>query len=363
MGSTSSSFANEFKEEVKDEEEVKEVKLLQLPLVIVVGPVGYGKSLLGKQLAHRIGGNHIDGDVLNLSSESEVLCLGGERTPYSFYQVIETWMRGVIPVVSAGGGIFHNLAEVMSKMFPGYTLNLVVFVPAAHGAVYPAWKVDEVVTRRLRSRVWTLPSGQTEKEFIGKIQTLSSANVKFANLLISMVTLGKVCAYPSLDPETAAIYNTSDAVTYIQSQSWTPPNMVNYKQYRILTTCSDMSRYGHITLDFYGGQSLPSKTASELVADGRRYVGEVDATLLTVGECMLIVVPGTATVCVYDDDKHVKTHVTVKAGPHEPAKMSIIASAYLRGEKTVKVDDAVYNFAEATAVPTKLTMHGVFVMI
>ena len=348
----------------------------QLPLVVVVGPVGYGKSSLGNAIAGGMArGHHIDGDTLDLGEEAEVLRLGKERTPYSLYKIAEAWMHGTTPVISTGGGILDDVENVVVTMFPDHELNLVVFVPENFRSVYPVWKVDDAVTRRLDSGAWTLPGGQKVDKFIAKIQKLSAANVKFAGKLFDAAD--KVYTFPALVPETASIYNTFPVLDYLDKLSRSTPTSLTYKQYRVLATCPQVPKYGHITLEFVhdgdgaggaGGaekRGYKSMDATDVVAADHAYTDEVDAIILTIKAkkgCQLVVIPENKVVRVLNDAGEPKTHVTVNAGSHAPVKMGDVAAAFLKGEGSVQVDDVTYDLTKAKQVKTKLKMCGIFFM-
>jgi len=79
----------------------------KINIVLLLGPVGVGKSTLGNLLVEKIGGVHIDGDLLDLT-EDEVSKLGEERGDYTRYKIIEAIMNGQVPIVSTGGGVLTS---------------------------------------------------------------------------------------------------------------------------------------------------------------------------------------------------------------------------------------------------------------
>jgi len=353
----------------------------QLPLVAIVGPVGYGKSSLGNAVAKTVSaGIHIDGDKLDLDSEAEVLRLGKERTPYTLYKVAEAWMGGRTPVLSTGGGVLDNVEGAATDFFPDHELNLVVIVPDNFRHTYDAWKVDDVVTRRIAAGTWTLPSGQKLDKFITKIQKLSVANVKFADKLSEIAD--KTFTYTALTPETAAIYNTFPILDYMSTIKRDIPEVISYKQYRVLATCPQVPKYGHVTLEFVpdapdgkdeatggaggdgGGDGGRKKVVRHLVfKDDKDMHAELDATILTVKAkkgCQMVTIPNNELLHIFDEHGNVKTHMTVNAGPHAPVKMGDITAAFLLGETEVTVDDITYDLSRAKQVKTKLKLRGVF---
>lgn len=344
----------------------------QLLLVAIVGPVGYGKSSLGTQVAKIVRrGHHIDGDKLDLGSEAEVLRLGKERTPYTLYKIAEAWMDNKVPIISTGGGVLDKVETFVATMFPKHELNLITIVPSNYHRTYNTWKVDDVVTRRITAGVWTLPPGQAMPKFIAKIQKLSTGNVRFAEKLSEMADV--TFTYGNLCPETAAIYNTIPILEYTSKIKANVPTSLVYQQHRILTTCPLVPKYGHITLEFVdgtaagaGGYEAAARSGGVTTKNKTDIVnceGEVDAILLTIKNkkgCQLVVVPDNKVVRVVDDDNNSKTHMTVNAGPHAPVKMGDVAASFLKGDTEVMVDDVMYSLSRGKQVKTKLKLCGVF---
>lgn len=112
---------------------------LKFPIIIILGPVGYGKSKLGQQF--EITNNHlfehIDGDILDLGTEDEVYKLSIERNDYTFWLIFKAILMKKIPVLSTGGGILISLAgekliSILQKMLRLYNieLNIIILIPS-----------------------------------------------------------------------------------------------------------------------------------------------------------------------------------------------------------------------------------------
>jgi shikimate kinase len=74
---------------------------------------------------------HIDGDVLGLGAEL-TMSLKAERNAFSLWKIVETLMQGNIPVISTGGGILFNKTKCLLRETIYKTLsinvNLILFV-------------------------------------------------------------------------------------------------------------------------------------------------------------------------------------------------------------------------------------------
>jgi energy-coupling factor transporter ATP-binding protein EcfA2 len=76
--------------------------------VLVLGPIGFGKSTLGRMLADRITqcgapAVHIDADDLGIGGE-RVMRLSGERNDFTRAVIMRTLATGAVAVISLGGG-------------------------------------------------------------------------------------------------------------------------------------------------------------------------------------------------------------------------------------------------------------------
>ncbi len=98
--------------------------MLERTVIIVLGPVGYGKSTFAHQLAdasehleYKL--EHIDGDLLGLvdnNAQAVVAGLKEKRNPITCMMIISAIMRGKVPVVSTGGGaLWYHPAGVKSS--------------------------------------------------------------------------------------------------------------------------------------------------------------------------------------------------------------------------------------------------------
>ena len=114
-----------------------------IKIVEITAPIGHGKSTLANAFERGIFGSvSIDGDVLGLA-KGEALKLGGERNEFSRWRVIEAIMRGQVPIVSTGGGVFDykgtNQFDRITKQTFGISTELTAHVP---GQSYQCCKKD-----------------------------------------------------------------------------------------------------------------------------------------------------------------------------------------------------------------------------
>eukprot|EP00759_Apiculatamorpha_spiralis_P036168 PhF_6_TR36493/c0_g1_i1/m.53630 len=115
-----------------------------LPLTLIIGPIGCGKSTFGNKLAasdELSNTVHIDGDLLGLRNEDVVLGLGKERTPFTRWRICEAWLHGKNTVVSHGGGFlcaFQKPGEIdffdwVQTSFPAVQgFQVTLCMPSAH---------------------------------------------------------------------------------------------------------------------------------------------------------------------------------------------------------------------------------------
>eukprot|EP00164_Ancoracysta_twista_P031884 GFYU01066613.1.p1 GENE.GFYU01066613.1~~GFYU01066613.1.p1 ORF type:complete len:349 (-),score=85.54 GFYU01066613.1:1-996(-) len=175
-------------------------------VVVVIGPIGAGKTTVGDMLAAHIGGVHIDGDKLGMT-QAEVMCLGAERNDFTIWKVVEASMAGKVPVISTGGGALFSTGRDQTFALPsrlqtalGVAFSVVTVVMDGSVATptrqypdtasYDTHDVGPIIRRRLASGEWTLPKDMKEGQFIKKIQSLSTNNSKFAEQIanVSKVT-------------------------------------------------------------------------------------------------------------------------------------------------------------------------------
>ncbi len=169
------------KEEVEDlakEFDEQAASAKRLNLIVVVGPIGSGKSIFAEKLCSTVPGlQHIDGDAFM----DDTISLGMERNPVTMWQITKTFLKGkAMPVISTGGGALCLKAKevALKKYFWDLfhqDLNVVVCVsspsssditratsPLCAEALATMYNMEEsVMDRIIRDRVkrgaWALP--------------------------------------------------------------------------------------------------------------------------------------------------------------------------------------------------------------
>lgn len=91
--------------------EEHEEEVTKLPITVVVGSIGSGKTTLAEKIAKETGVEHVDGDSFAGLSPDIVLQLGAERNAFTYSEIIRCALdKGV--VVSCGGGQLLSLQGV-----------------------------------------------------------------------------------------------------------------------------------------------------------------------------------------------------------------------------------------------------------
>ncbi|CAD7972369.1 unnamed protein product [Amoebophrya sp. A25] len=190
---------------------------IRATVVVVLGPVGYGKSTLGSALAKRFPEvfEHIDGDELglidggNLTVTDVSTKLKGERQELTFFRVFEAlYVRKKVPVLSVGGGVLFGsdsaagggdqgvigggqdlrLRSWLRSCLGGAEVEIVAFLPGPKLEREYAQKhlVEACVHERLERRFWAVSGGggpDARSKFVRMITDLSAKNVRFAQML------------------------------------------------------------------------------------------------------------------------------------------------------------------------------------
>ena len=77
--------------------------LIEVFLILIIGPIGYGKSTLMRNLCNKEGNfTPIDGD--DFLPRNLVLNLRSRRNKMTWDHIIASICRGEVPVLSTGGG-------------------------------------------------------------------------------------------------------------------------------------------------------------------------------------------------------------------------------------------------------------------
>lgn len=174
-------------------------------VILVLGPVGYGKSSFAAELARAIGGVHIDGD--DFLPREVVLGLGCKRNASTVAAVMAAICAGKVPVLSTGGGaawhfppwlkdkqkLNESFLEYVAKQM-GIELDLIVFVPEDIKAYDDADAVRTAIQER-KGRGESWPDGDK----LNKLIDGSAGNRQFAKEF-SDVAKEKVFPFPRCRP-------------------------------------------------------------------------------------------------------------------------------------------------------------------
>eukprot|EP00392_Amoebophrya_sp_AT5.2_P007113 g7127.t1 len=188
-------------------------------IVVVLGPVGFGKSTVGRYLEKTYPDRfrHIDGDDLGLvdadgsglSLDDVAEKLKAERQELTFFRLFEAiWRDGRTPVLSVGGGVLYDsspanqkghgqqhlqslrLRSWMRAVFPGKEVFVVALLPGPKlEKEYANRKPVEACVRARCARGEWRGGGEkdasghrpaADENFVRKICELSGKNVTFA---------------------------------------------------------------------------------------------------------------------------------------------------------------------------------------
>ena len=377
------------------------LQLVKRKAVLVVGPIGSGKSSIGRQLESLHPDIvHVDGDgPWNKLPRAIVLSLKALRNLYTCAYIISKIIAGKIPVVSAGGGAlwFGTMGDAHEIPFIvriaqayGIELELVVIHPSDLN-VYDDEAADKRVADCIADRIkrndgiWNIP--------IQKLQELSRKNRQIAEMFIDFAAkMGyqtltyEMCSHETAHEQTFALDVTPQEplteVTAMMFQQWATCTLVKpefpdeleahfKKSYtgpeanwpnawkKMCTgkangfTGANASKLHHATL-FYNGETKKTKVPKPLCADGTKLEGEMvfffdpkDVTQV----CSIVKLP-------FSDS----AHLTVSQGMYKPAEMKKMAVAYTTNSHTLELETTEGTMKRVTVdwwtQPVTVTMHG-----
>jgi len=359
-------------------------------VVLVLGPIGYGKSTAAAAIAAQIGGVHIDGDGPDGFLPREVvLKLGWGRNTSTVAAIMGAICSGQVPVVSTGGGAVwcfppkrdgENYLKHYAKQM-GITLRLHVFIPKDMNDYDDAEAVHSTIEgRKTRGEKWDVP--------MSKLIAGSAGNRKFAEAFAGVAH--SVYTYPRCThdnvPELHVPTVEAPMFTSVAAHMWhqwftvcdvikpqlpqeiaailmtaMPPQMPQQRKEaqadKMAAACktAELTQLLHRTLDYRSGcieGSIPTAVAS----------GEVDAQIVF---------------CIKPDGKPLATfvslpdapesHLTVAAGAYKPEAMKALALAVSKGETsatltTQKGSQEMVEFL-CWAQTIKVQAHGVVPLI
>lgn len=174
--------------------------LIEVFVIIIIAPIGYGKSTLMKNLCNKERNfNPIDGD--DFLPRKLVSNLRSRRNQFTWDYIISAICRGEVPVVSTGGGAlwcdgkkfdsdisqFQIYAEKM-----GLKINFITFVPEDLSAYDDRAALEACTEERIsRGEDWSIP--------MDNLFGLSSGNKQFAELFEKVSQT--VHKFPRMNPD------------------------------------------------------------------------------------------------------------------------------------------------------------------
>jgi shikimate kinase len=376
----------------------------QSTVVIVIGPIGVGKSSVAQKLSDSsLLLEHVDGDILGIGMD-RTMNLKAERNDYSIWKILEVLMAGKVPVVSTGGGILFSfksefvLRNIIQKAL-GISVNIIVLVPDNSTQnitelktipnlteIYGNVKgVQEVVKCRVQSGQWKIPGNvsSSKKEnpllkFAEMIADKSKKNKTFGDALI--VAADYAFLFPPIKP------GAKDDAYLSQLQSLNFDNILKlvtttqneirgrFTQVRILTEIifpvykeSAEHQIRHITWKYDSHNPIEiSLKEMRCIADCS-LTEKIDGTLYELStnntgkKGIQLIVPFKQ---LHADGR---THITIDSGPHDAKYMGDVAIAIHNSENTVTLpgserdqSDKIYNIKNAKVSKCKLVYLDVF---
>ena len=329
-------------------------KLETMPVVhviVIIGPIGYGKSLRGRQLEeYKSSGNkfvHIDGDILNLESMDEVLRLGQERNGLTKYLICQAIMDGKIPVLSCGGGVimnrskiglFNELQKVFSCVIPTNIFHLHVFHPTNPQVYTDHIKLQSVLTHR----------GWDNMKMYQKICCNNMSILK--NIRKNYKNADNVTMYPY--PSWNKEYFFPDHIISLENPVIN--NFPVYYQHRVLADYGG-EKMGHVTVDY----NLRGVSINDL----SMCKGLVYGSLITFGSS-----PNLSKVIILKHDKfgeelNSRSHITVNPGKHKAVDMKTFTIGYNNGLDIIHIGNDKYRMDSLIIEPVEVVLHGDFYML
>lgn len=302
----------------------------KVTLIVFVGPIGYGKSTAANNFCgddERF--SNIDGDILG-SSMSQVLKMGPERQPYTFWCVIKAILEGKTPVLSTGGGVLFAqgreqrlaIISAIQQILPHIEVELVVFVPENYEDVNDE-RTREIVQRRMDNGEW---SKDTDVE---KVVTLSRNNIRFWKMLIELAD--RVVTYTNT--------NTPSTFDELRNSIKSFPPMTSFcpQQQRTLVEVEGIPKLLHITNGFF--KDRPEMDYQE---EKKEEEEEKLGRLVTL-QTVQVTKNGkkkikTIKLVILDE---FRKHITVAAGDHMPNLMGDVAEAINRGYEVITIKNKV----------------------
>lgn len=319
-------------------------------VVLVLGPIGTGKSTCGNHLASVMDGCHIDGDELYPKSTIPTLSLGKERNAATLTKILQALIEGKTPIISCGGGVLFNngnhfvLREFLEEKL-GMTMHLVVYLPCQRDAItdcYTSWDVTKIIKHRLDTGLWA--TTKAADKFISEIQTLSQNNAKFAHTLSKMAD--ELHCFTPLTPVLNPVTWKGNIELLKEIHRGPEFKTVYAAQVRILAQVQQKSdRTGHFTIHYSNGlRAIDVHALSSL----RKAVADIilDGEVLSTKQCSFARPSAQDARTLVDilkahgfSKESRELHITINAGKFAPATMREASLQLKNGDETVTIPD------------------------
>ena len=370
------SSLNRPKPEPKEDRESNVKRLI----MVVVGPLGWGKSTLGKTLAKQYPDHvcHIDGDALDPALGTEnVLRLSHLRNEVTWSCAASAIAQGKIPVISTGGGALvcqprrgkrceqakktDEVALIERMKSLGIDAHICLFVPgdsfqAGHDSdfIIKQYADKDTLSEELQERVSRGYFGSVDKtttQITNKIRSKVQDNVKFALSLLthcSAVKSDTIYSYPRLKAKDFSLPLVEGLQATIERcrDSLTPLTSIYASRIELVCGVAGESINGcfyHQTLVFNGcdrkktriPENYPKEPYQAVLVEAFDY--ETDEML---GKFIAIpeqVYAGT------EEDR--MPHITIKTVNYPAGQMGILAKSYWQ---SVASENSCYELVKLT---------------
>jgi hypothetical protein len=314
----------------------KKVSKGVIAVVVVVGPIGCGKSTWAQKLADSDPEHleHLDGDDLGI--KNDVVRCGMERNLLTMARVLELVFKGKVPIISCGGGQFEDIKASLFHAFPDFQVQLDVHFPEQGEGIYDSFDTKSVVKHRLDTGIWTLPQGKTAAIFAQEIAVKSQKNKEHACKLLKQsdhvfVYAREIKSFPKFEPNPVH-------------------DQILVHQDRILVEVPDVPMLKHVTM-FYSAQGEMRSLSSELFSP--RSISGVYVTAFSPDKKHTIVF-------VSVPELGQGMHVTISPGKHAPALMREAALAFQNEASHVIISGIIYHFSVQKKISVRLVTRFCF---
>lgn len=331
-----------------DNSRVIDDQIPKIPIIVVTGPIGSGKSTWASKF-DSTKYSIIDGDLLDLNRE-DVLILGKERQPYTYWHIVKSLMNNKIPVISCGGGIFFDKTKftLENYLYRVFKMKIELILLQLDVPYSDTERVAKVINHRLNTRDWKLPKDKNRENFIKFICDKSYANQRFSDMLTE-----KASQVFMLEGVTKENYTQDKNLPALKINLPAPLNPL-FTQVRFLVRVNDEFT-GHITVKYSDTPFVYSK--EDFVT-----LGEKSKLLKEDSSGFIISIPdkkikvAIPTQKLHEDGS---THITMDPGSFQPKDMKDIAKAVYTDKNSVFLNQRKVSIP-SQRIPCSIKVLGYF---